>query len=107
MSTSRPAVGVTSFRDRNRDKPRRHRFGLLFLLSLGAGGVAGICAFALIWLPTLFGAFHAGATQPQIEASTLFPSPAPVQNTINIYDPPAYSRPASHVDAGDAGGVDN
>jgi len=106
MSFSRTAIGGTPLRDKNRDKPRRHRFGLLLMLSLAVGGAAGIVAFAIIWMPTLFGVFHASSTQPQIEASMLFPSPGPVQNVVNVYDPPVYVVPVHHGDDG-GGGVDN
>lgn len=107
MSVSRTAVGGTAFRDKTRDKPRRHHFGLLLIVSLAVGGLAGIVAFSIIWMPTLFGVFHASSTQPQIEASMLFPSPAPIQNTVNVYDPPIYVAPVSHDDGGDGGGGDN
>ena len=106
MSVSRVAMGGTALRDRNRDKPRRHRLGLLLILSLGVGGMAGIFAFAIIWMPTLFGVFHTTSTPPQIEASLLFPSPAPIQRTITIVDPPVYSSTFHHGDDG-GGGVDN
>jgi len=104
MSLSRAAVSGTALRDKSKDQPRRHRFGLLLLLSLAAGGAAGIFAFAVMWVPTLFGVFHAGPTQPQIEASLIFPSAAPIHNTINVVDPPVYTAP--YVPRGDGGGDD-
>jgi hypothetical protein len=100
MSVVRVGVGGTALRDNGRGKPRRHRFGLLFLLSLGGGGVVGMIAFSIIWLPTLFGAFQAPSAPAQIAASMIFPSPAAVQQTINVVDPPVYTAPRG----GDGGG---
>jgi hypothetical protein len=112
MSVSRAAVGGTARRGRKQNHSRRHRLGLLLFLSLAVGGAAGIFAFGIIWMPTLFGVFHANSTQRQIQASMIFPSPAAIHNTLNVDDPPVYTAPytphgGSGGDDGGSGGGDD
>jgi len=116
MSVSRVGMGAVARRDMRREQPRRRRLGLMLLLSLIVGGTAGVVGFIVIWMPTLFTVFHdAAATPPQIAANVLFPSPAPIQQTINItdpapvyhYTPPRTSGGGGGDDNGGSGGHDN
>jgi len=104
MSVSRVGMGVVARRDIRREQPRRRRLGLMLLLSIVVGGAAGVVGFIVIWMPTLFGSFQdTHSTPPQIAANVLFPPAAPIQQTINVTDPPpVYVAP--HRDAGGGGG---
>jgi hypothetical protein len=104
LSVARVGLGVSARREYGREKPRRRRLGLLLLASLGAGGAAGIAAFIVIWLPTLFGVFYAPSTQPQISADTIFPPAQAIQQTIDVVDPPVYRAPAPTHSGDDGGG---
>jgi hypothetical protein len=95
MSVRRIGMGGAAQQDLGRDKPRRQRLGLMFLLSLGTGGVAGILAFIIIWVPTLYALANANSPVPQLAAKTLFPPAAAVHNTVDVYDPPVYHAPAA------------
>jgi len=94
MSVRRITLGAAAQPDSGRAQPRRQRLGLLFILSLGGGGVAGVLAFIIIWVPTLYALANTNAPVPQLAAKTLFPPAAPIHNTVNVYDPPAYHAPA-------------
>ena len=94
MSVRRIGMGGAAQQELGRDKPRRQRLGLMFLLSLGTGGVAGILAFIIIWVPTLYALANTAAPVPQLAAKTLFPPAAAIHNTVDVYDPPVYRAPA-------------
>ena len=94
MSVRRMGIGEAAQAEVGRDKSRRPRLGLLFLLSLGGGGVAGALAFIIIWVPTVYALANASAPVPQVAAKTLFPPAGPVHTTVNVYDPPVYHAPA-------------
>ena len=72
--------------------PKRHRAWLFFFLTLGAGAVSGILALVGPAVVTDVGAAittHVGpTTEPQIQASTLFPPVGPQHKVIDVYDPP-------------------
>jgi len=107
MSVSRIGLGVSARRDQRREMPRRRRLGLMLLLSLIVGGSAGVVAFIIIWMPTLFTVFHDSSTPPQISANMLFPPAAPIHQTINVVDPPVYVAPAPVRSGGGGGGGDD
>ena len=94
MSVRRIGMGGAAQQDLGRDQPRRQRLGLMFLLSLGTGGVAGLLAFIIIWVPTLYALANANSPVPQLAAKTLFPPAAALHNTVDVYDPPVYRAPA-------------
>jgi hypothetical protein len=81
--------------------PKRSRAWLFLLLTLGAGAVSGILALVGPALVTDVGAAittHVpAATDPQIQASTLFPPVGPQHKVIDVYDPPAPARVAPPV----------
>jgi len=106
MSVTKVGVGRVVRRDLGREKPRRRRLGLLLLLSLVAGGTAGIIAFTFIWLPTLFGLFHPNATPPEIAANMVFPVNSVIHKTVIVYDPPVYQVPTRHREGAGGGGDD-
>jgi hypothetical protein len=94
MSVRRSGVGGVDQPDNGREKPRRQRLGRLLLLSLGGGGIAGILAFIIIWIPTVYALANTSTSVPKLAAKTLFPSPTAVHKTVDVYDPPVY-RPAA------------
>jgi hypothetical protein len=94
MSVRRIELKGAAQPELGREKPRKQRLGLLFLLSLGGGTVAGAVAFMIIWIPTVFALANANTPVPQLAAKSLFPPAAPLHQTINITDPPVYRAPA-------------
>lgn len=99
MSVRRIALGGAAQPDSGRDQPRRQRLGLLFILSLGGGGVAGILAFIIIWVPTLYALANTNAPVPQLAAKSLFPPAAALHKTVDVYDPPVYHAPQKQAPA--------
>ncbi|HYM67221.1 MAG TPA: hypothetical protein VEW68_08025 [Patescibacteria group bacterium] len=93
MSVRRIAAGGAVQTDSSREQPRRQRLGLLFLLSLGGGGVAGALAFIIIWVPTLYALANTNDPVPQLAAKTVFPPAAALHQTVTVYDPPVYHAP--------------
>jgi hypothetical protein len=93
MSVRPIGMGGAAQQELRREQPRRQRLGLMFLLSLGTGGVAGILAFIIIWVPTLYALANSNSPVPQLAAKTLFPPAAALHNTVNVYDPPVYRAP--------------
>jgi hypothetical protein len=78
--------------------PKRHRAWLFLFLTLGTGAACGILALVGPALVTDVGAaittHVAATTDPQIQASTLFPPVGPQHKVIDVYDPPPPARVA-------------
>lgn len=83
---TKPAV-----RDR---RPARNRVVRFIVLCLGAGALAALLAILLAVLPALIVLAFPTQPVPEIQASTLFPTPSPVHRVIDVYDPaPVAPRP--------------
>ena len=93
MSVRRIGIGGAAQPDMGRDKPRRPRLGLMFILSLGVGGAAGLLAFMIIWVPTIYALANGNDPVPQLQANTIFPAAKVVHKTVTVYDPPVYHAP--------------
>jgi hypothetical protein len=88
----RPRIGPES------RPPKRNRAWLFLFLTLGAGAVSGILSLIGPVVVTDVGAaittHVAPTTDPQIQASTLFPPVGVQHKVIDIYDPPPPRRVA-------------
>jgi len=93
MSVRRIALGGALQTNSGREQPRRQRLGLLTILSLGGGGIAGVLAFIIVWVPTLYALANTNTAVPQLAAKALFPPAAPIHQTVTVYDPPVYRAP--------------
>ena len=85
MSVRRITLGAAAQPDSGRAQPRRQRLGLLFILSLGGGGVAGVLAFIIIWVPTIYALANSNTSPSQLAAKSLFPPAAAVHKTVNVF----------------------
>ena len=91
-------------------EPPRRRARRFFVWTVAAGGVAGAAAWLSLWP---FGHFESivrdvfGSGTVEVRADAVFPSVAPTQKVVNVYDPPTPTRRPPAAAPPPAGGGDD